>query len=55
MFLELGEDDEETAAEIPGKLVEVEKTLEELQTAALLNGPFDANDAILSINARRRH
>lgn len=52
LFFELGEEDEELAAEIPGKLVEVEKTLADLQTAALLNGPFDTNDAILTINAR---
>ena len=52
VFFELGQEDEETAAEIPAKLAEVEKTLNDLQTAALLNGPFDANDAILTINAR---
>ena len=52
VFFELGQEDEETAAEIPAKLAEVEKTLQNLQTAALLNGPFDANDAILTINAR---
>ena len=44
VFFELGQEDEETAAEIPAKLAEVEKTLQNLQTAALLNGPFDAND-----------
>ena len=52
VFFELGREDEETAAEIPAKLQEIEKTLGDLQTAALLNGPFDANDAILTINAR---
>ncbi len=52
VFFELGREDEDTAAEIPGKLAEIEKTLENLQTAALLNGPFDPNDAILTINAR---
>lgn len=52
VFFEIGRDDEETAAEIPAKLRSVEETLEKLQTAALLNGPFDANDAILTINAR---
>ncbi len=52
VFFELGKEDEELASEIPGKLCQVEKTLEELQTNALLNGPFDTNDAILTINAR---
>ncbi|MCF0233882.1 MAG: peptide chain release factor 2, partial [Thermoguttaceae bacterium] len=52
VFFELGREDEETAAEIPAKLAEIEKTLDALQTAALLNGPFDPNDAILTINAR---
>ncbi|MDO5308897.1 MAG: peptide chain release factor 2 [Planctomycetia bacterium] len=52
VFFELGREDEETAAEIPEKLSVIEKTLEDLQTAALLNGPFDPNDAIVSINAR---
>ena len=52
VFFELGAEDEEVAKEIPAKLEEIEKTLENLQTAALLNGPFDPNDAILTINAR---
>ena len=52
VFFELGREDEETASEIPSKLAEVEKTLKNLETAALLNGPFDANDAIVTINAR---
>ena len=55
VFFELGQEDEETAAEIPAKLAEVEKTLQNLQTAALLNGPFDANDAIHNQRSRRRH
>ncbi|MGI6400769.1 MAG: peptide chain release factor 2 [Thermoguttaceae bacterium] len=52
VFFELGEEDEDTAAEIPAKLREVEKTHEALETAALFNGPYDGNDAILSIYAR---
>lgn len=52
VLFELGAEDEEMAAEIPGKLADVEATLEQLQTSALLNGPFDLNNAIVSINAR---
>ena len=52
VFFELGQEDEETAAEIPSKLEQVEKTLADLETAALLNGPYDSNDAIVTINAR---
>ena len=52
VLFELGEEDEEIAAEIPAKLADVEKKMEELQISSLLNGPFDMNDAILTINAR---
>ncbi|MBR5626618.1 MAG: peptide chain release factor 2, partial [Thermoguttaceae bacterium] len=52
VMLELGEDDEEMAAEIPDQVKKIEQTLIELQTAALLNGPFDTNNAILTVNAR---
>ena len=52
LLLEMGTEDEEMAAEIPGKLKEAEKQLELLETQALLSGPFDSSDAILSINAR---
>jgi len=52
VLLELGAEDEEMCAEIPGKLRETEKRMEQLETQALLSGPFDSCDAILSINAR---
>ncbi|MDD3588563.1 MAG: peptide chain release factor 2 [Thermoguttaceae bacterium] len=52
VMFELGEDDDDIAAEIPVKLQGVESILSELETSALLNGPFDTNDAILTINAR---
>jgi peptide chain release factor 2 len=45
-------DDEELCAEIPGKLKILEDRLEELETKALLNGPYDGNAAIVTINAR---
>ena len=52
VLFEFGAEDEEMAAEIPGRLAETDAKFEELQTAALLNGPFDGNNAILTINAR---
>ncbi len=52
LLLELGAEDAEMCAEIPGKLKETERRMEQLETQALLSGPFDSCDAILSINAR---
>jgi len=52
VLLELGEEDEEMAGEVPGTLAELVTSLEVLETKALLNGPYDANDAIVTINAR---
>lgn len=52
VLFELGAEDEEMAAEIPGRLDAAEKTMEELQLTALLSGPFDGNNAIVTINAR---
>jgi peptide chain release factor 2 len=52
LLLEMGKDDSELAAEIPDKLIEIEKKLADLETAALLNAPYDANAAIVTINAR---
>ena len=45
-------DDEELSAEVPAKLTHLEQQLEELETKALLNGPYDGNAAIVTINAR---
>jgi peptide chain release factor 2 len=45
-------DDDELSAEIPEKLNRLEHNLEELETKALLNGPYDGNAAIVTINAR---
>jgi peptide chain release factor 2 len=51
-LVEMGEEDESLAAEVPGELERLEHALDELELKALLNGPFDANGAILTINAR---
>jgi len=45
-------DDAELSAEVPEKLSRLEHDLEELETKALLNGPYDGNAAIVTINAR---
>jgi len=45
-------DDDELSAEIPEKLQHLEEHLEETETKALLNGPYDGNAAIVTINAR---
>ena len=52
LLFEMGEEDADMCAEIPVKLALIESRLEELETKSLLNGPYDANGAILTINAR---
>lgn len=51
-LLEIGEEDEDYVDEIRSELTRLEKTLDELELKALLNGPHDEAGAILSINAR---
>ena len=51
-MIEMAAEDEGFAAEVPGQLQRLEKALEDLETKALLNGQFDPNSAILTINAR---
>jgi peptide chain release factor 2 len=51
-LVEMAGEDEELAAEVPGELQRLEKLLEELELKALLDGPFDSNGALLTINAR---
>ncbi len=51
-MIEMGDEDPGFAAEVPGALERLEKTVEELAIKALLNGPFDNNGALLTINAR---
>jgi peptide chain release factor 2 len=52
VMLEMGDEDPELAAEAPQELDRLETRLDELELKALLDGPHDANSAILSINAR---
>jgi peptide chain release factor 2 len=49
---EMAREDDGLAAEVPGELDRVETELETLETKALLDGPYDANSALLTINAR---
>ncbi|MBN1589785.1 MAG: PCRF domain-containing protein, partial [Pirellulales bacterium] len=51
-MVEMADEDETFAAEVPGELDRLETLLDELEVKALLNGPLDANAAILTINAR---
>ncbi len=51
-MVEMAAEDESFAVEVPGQLDELEAFVEKLETKALLNGPLDANDAVLTINAR---
>ena len=51
-MVEMAEEDEGFAAEVPDQLSRLEKLLEAIEIKALLNGPLDANSALLTINAR---
>jgi len=51
-MIEMAEEDESFAAEVPGHVAALETSLDDLETKSLLNGPMDGNGAILSINAR---
>ena len=51
-LVEMAEQDEEFAAELPDAIDKLQKATEELELKGLLDGPLDANDAILTINAR---
>jgi len=51
-MIEMAAEDDGFAAEVPGQLERLEGILEDLETRALLDGPFDTHGAILSINAR---
>ena len=51
-MIEMAEEDKDFAAEVPAQLDRLEKSMEELQTKALLSGPLDGNAAIMTINAR---
>lgn len=51
-LVEMAEEDEELAAEVPGAVERLESAVAKLELQALLSGPMDANAAIVSINAR---
>jgi len=51
-MIEMAEEDEGFAAEVPHALALLEKATEDLELKALLDGPLDAANAILTINAR---
>lgn len=51
-MIEMAAEDDGFAAEVPGQIERLEGILEDLETKALLDGPFDTHGAILSINAR---
>jgi len=51
-MVEMADEDDSFAAEVPREIARLEKLLDDLELRALLNGPLDANPAILTINAR---
>ena len=51
-MIEMAEEDAGFAAEVPAQIERLETLFEDLEVKSLLDGPFDANAAILTINAR---
>jgi peptide chain release factor 2 len=51
-LVEMAQEDEDLAAEVPDALQSLERTIEVLETKALLSGPLDGNAALMTINAR---
>ncbi len=51
-LLEMAEEDEGLAAEVPASLAALERQIESLELQALLDGPHDAAHALVTINAR---
>ncbi len=51
-LIELAEGDEATLSEVEANLNEIETRAEEIELQTLLDGPMDANGAILSVHAR---
>lgn len=51
-MIELADEDSSFGLELPGALEKLEKLVEELEVKALLNGPHDQCNALVSINAR---
>ena len=51
-LVEMAQEDDDLAGEVPGELARLEQSVEKLETGALLSGPLDSNPAMLTINAR---
>jgi peptide chain release factor 2 len=51
-LIEMGEEDESLAAELPGELERAEQMLDEFELRSLLSGPLDSAGALMTINAR---
>jgi peptide chain release factor 2 len=51
-MIEMAAEDAGFAAEVPGEIERLEETVEDLETQALLDGPLDRNNALVTINAR---
>jgi peptide chain release factor 2 len=51
-LLELADEDDSLASELPGEIERLEGLVTELELKGLLDGPHDAKGAILTINAR---
>ena len=50
-YAEFAADDEKVAAELSDQIVSVERRLAELEEERLFSGPYDAGDAVVTINA----
>lgn len=51
-LMEMADEDESMAAEVPGELQRIETLLDDLETKALLSGPMDGHSVLMTINAR---
>jgi peptide chain release factor 2 len=51
-LVEMGQEDESLAAELPGELDRAERMLDEFELQSLLSGPLDSAGALMTINAR---
>jgi len=51
-MVEMADEDDSFAAEVPRALDRVGRLLDDIETRAILSGPMDANAALLTINAR---
>jgi peptide chain release factor 2 len=51
-LIEMGDEDEGMAAEVPAAVAHLETMLDELEIKSLLSGPLDGNSALMTINAR---